>query len=106
MFGEDCLVKGAKARTSAISTSVVQCYVMNKWDLKKVVSAETVAALLQDPSAGDFEERQLLDAFYQCDTACTLHSCDHGHAARRSAAPWHALLPTSHLPGTCRPEQK
>ena len=64
MLGQDCLAKGAYARTTALAISLVRCYAIGKWDARKLLSRGTIAALLE-ATGGVVPEEQLLNAFYQ-----------------------------------------
>ena len=65
-FGEECLQKKCKAATSVLAQTSVTAFIINKWDLLKMLSQEQIAAFAQSAIIGSIDENLLKEQFYRC----------------------------------------
>lgn len=64
-FGEESLQKESKASTSVLAQSSVGVFIINKWDLLKMLSADHLAAFSQAAIIGNIDETLLKEQFYR-----------------------------------------
>lgn len=66
LVGEECLQKEHKASVSSLTTCMGRCYVINKFDLKKLLSSEQLAALPDASILPSLDCAQLRAAHREC----------------------------------------
>lgn len=59
-FGEICLLKNGKQSTSIITTLYTQCYVLNKWDVMRILDYNVIRNLPIESHLNSKDDDKLL----------------------------------------------
>ena len=77
-FGEACLEKDARSAVSVVAHTTVSVFILNKWDLMKILAKEVWMQLVDATVVGSIDEATLREQFYRHDPCLSITGCISG----------------------------